>query len=746
MGRGQIIRIFDGTELSHLRRQSYCPGTPGAPPFAHHIKETALVSTLHWRLKRLHYLFRRMSASVAQRGLRGTVTRIAQEFQLRPKQKAEWQLKPLDQPFAPFSLPVSGAPRVSVIIPTYGKLAYTLACLRSIAMHGARATFEVIVIDDASPKPDLDILAQVEGLHVLSNRKNLGFIGSCNAAAALARGSHLLFLNNDTQVTAGWLDTLLDCFDDPRCGAAGSRLAYPDGRLQEAGAIVYANGEGWNYGRFERPDDPRFLYRRDADYLSGAALMVDANLFRKVGGFDSRYAPAYCEDMDLAFAIRADGRRVVYQPTSLVIHCEGISSGLDPFAGVKQYQITNRAKFAEKWTSALARQPLPGTPVERALHHATSRHILVVDALAPDPTRDSGSLRMVNIMQLLVTMGWRVTFMPDNRQASPHDIALLGQIGVQTLCKPWSPSLAKWLKREAGNLDAVMLCRHYIAAPNMALVRELAPRAQVIFDTVDLHFLREQRAAEHTGSEAMTRQAMVSRERELSLIRASDATFVVSPVEQAMLTSQVPDAQVELLSNVHAVHGRTKGFNKRCDLVFVGGFGHPPNEDAVRWLTSGIFPRIRASRPDIRLHLIGDMPEAAQQQYAGDGVMIHGRVPDLDPWMEGCRIALAPLRYGAGVKGKVNMAMSHGMPVVGTTIAAEGMMLAHNRDILIADDTEGFAAAVLRLYDDQALWYCLSDAGLENIHHYFSFDAARQALTRVLEAPPVHRASLQTAV
>lgn len=688
-----------------------------------------------------------MSGSVAHRGLRGTLARIAQEFRPRQESKADWQLEALDRPFEAFSLPTSDEPKVSVIIPTYGKIPYTTACLRSIAKHGAKTPFEVIVVDDASPDFAVGILEQISGLRLLRNSENLGFIGSCNAAAAMAHGSHLLFLNNDTQVTEGWLDRLFECFEDPRCGAAGSRLAYPDGRLQEAGAIVFSDGEAWNYGRFERVDDPRFLYRRDTDYLSGASLMVDAALFRDLGGFDARYAPAYCEDMDLAFAVRAAGRRVVYQPASLVIHCEGVSSGLDPFNGVKRFQAINREKFVQRWKSVLDAHPSPGTPVERAVHHATGRHILIIDALAPDSTRDSGSLRLVNIMRLLVGMGWRVTFMPDNRQATRQQIAELGRIGVQTLCNPWSPSLSRWLRSEANGLDAVMLCRHYVADPNMMLIRRLAPKAHIIFDTVDLHFLREQRAAEHTGNDAMIRQALASRQRELAVIRASDTVFVVSPVERAMLAEYVPGARIELVSNIHEIYGRTKEFEERRDLVFVGGFGHPPNEDAVRWLVEDIFPRIRAERADVRLHLVGDMPEAAQRQYSGEGIVIHGRVPDLTPWMTGCRVALAPLRYGAGVKGKVNMAMSHGLPVVGTTVAAEGMMLADGEELLLADDADSFAAAVLRLYGDSSLWYRLSNAGLDNVRTHFSFEAARLVLTRVLEArAPASRGSLHTPV
>lgn len=674
---------------------------------------------------------------MAQRGLKGTISRIAQEFRPRPACDPAWQLDALDLPFSPFALPVSSAPRVSVIIPVYGKLPYTLACLRSIARHGAETPFEVIVVDDASPDGSTATLGQISGLRLLRNEHNLGFIGSCNAGATAAHGSHLLFLNNDTQVTPGWLDRLLDVFiEHPQCGLTGSRLVYPDGRLQEAGGIVFADASGWNYGRFEHPSDPRFLYRRDADYISGASLMVDAALFRQLGGFDSRYAPAYYEDTDLAFAVRAAGRRVIYQPESLVIHFEGISSGTDPLTGVKRYQTINRSKFADKWSQALADQPAPGTPAEQAIHHGNRPHILIVDALMPEPARDSGSLRMFNILQLLQELGWRISFMADNRRASASEIALLGRAGAHTLCKPWSPPLAGWLRREGSTLNAVMLCRHYVAQPHFDLVRRLAPTAKLLFDTVDLHFLREQRAAEHTSNTALAKQAAQTRQRELALIRASDVTFVVSPIEHALLTAQLPDTQIELLSNVHAVFGRSNGFAERRDLVFVGGFGHPPNVDAVHWLVDEIYPLIHVQRPDIALHLIGDIPEAARPALSHDGIHIHGRVEQLDPWMNGCRMALAPLRYGAGVKGKVNMAMSHGLPVVGTSLAAEGMQLHDGENILLGDTAEAFAKAVLRLYDDELLWLRLSEAGLENVHRHFSFEAARETLQRVLPNTP----------
>lgn len=687
---------------------------------------------MRWQLQRMRYLLKRIAGSVTQRGVKGTLSRIRQEFHSLPAADPVWELEPLNA-LPPRNVPHSSAPKVSVIIPVHGELPHTLACLRSITRHAAVAAFEVIVVDDASPDGSANVLSQVDGLRMLHNAANLGFIASCNAGAGIARGAFLLFLNNDTQVTSGWLDELLACFSEEEgCGMAGSRLAYPDGRLQEAGGIVYSNGEAWTYGRFEKRDDPRFLYRRDVDYVSGASLMIAADLFQAIGGFDTRYAPAYCEDMDLAFAVRAAGRRVIYQPASLVVHCEGISSGLSPFAGVKRYQSINRVKFTEKWQDALMRQPPPTSPVEQAIRRLGKRHILIVDALTPDPSRDSGSLRLINIIQILHGLGWQITFMANNRRASATEIALLGRLGVHVLCKPWSPGLPSWLSRHGTGLGAVMLCRHYVAEPYLSLMRRRAPQAKVVFDTVDLHFLREQRAAEHADNEALARQAKQSRLQELALINACDATLVVSPIEYQLLREEAPEAQVELLSNVHAVEGRRGGFGGRHGLVFVGGFGHPPNVDAVHWLVEEIFPRIRQQRTDIVLHLIGDMPQAARESLARPGIHIHGRVEDLAPWMDGCRVAMAPLRYGAGVKGKINMAMSHGLPVVATPMAAEGMYLVDGENVLLATNADAFAAAALRLHEDEQLWLRLSDASLDNVREHFSFETARRTLQRLL--------------
>ncbi len=696
-------------------------------------RSSPLIGNLHWRLKRLGYLLQRTRASLALRGWRGTLARMRQEFQLRPEHDDTLELLPLDVPFAPFDLSVSDSPRVTIVTPVHGKLAYTLACLRSLAKHGAQAPFEVIVVDDASPDGSADTLAQVGGLRLLRNAQNLGFVDSCNAGAALARGEFLLFLNNDTQATPGWLDALLACFAERAdCGIAGSRLVYPDGRLQEAGALVFADGSAWNTGRFEARDAAAFRYRRETDYVSGAALMIRRDVFQHIGGFDARYAPAYYEDADLAFAVRQLGLRVYYEPTSTVIHCEGISAGTDTDRGMKRFQRINQAKFVDKWKAELADQPPPGTPLERAVRWRRRGRVLVADVTTPDPTRDSGSLRLTAILRILDEQGWSVAFCPDDGRATAGEIAALGALGCEVLCKPEVSNLPDWLRRHGRELHAVMLCRHTVAGQYTALVRRHAPHAKLLFDTVDLHFLREQRAAQVADSDAMRQQAESSRRSELALIAQADISFVVSPHEQALLKDLLPNARVELLSNIHDVHGTPAPFAGRRDLVFIGGHGHPPNSDAIHWIAGEILPRLREVLPGIRVHLIGDMPEAARQELSMPGLEIHGRIPDIAPWLDRCLATIAPLRFGAGVKGKINISMSHGVPVIATPLAVEGMRLEDGVNVLVAGDTDAFAAAAVRLQQDSALWQQLSSHGLDNIRQHFSIAAASATLHRVL--------------
>ena len=155
--------------------------------------------------------------------------------------------------------------------------------------------YEIVLADDASTDATRNIQKKVSGIRVVRNEQNLRFLRNCNNAAKSARGEFIVFLNNDTQVQDGWLQSLLRLMDArPDCGMAGSKILFPDANLQEAGGIVWRDGTAWNYGRGQSADKPEFNYVKEVDYISGCSIMIRTALWREIGGFDERFAPAYC--------------------------------------------------------------------------------------------------------------------------------------------------------------------------------------------------------------------------------------------------------------------------------------------------------------------------------------------------------------------------------------------------------------------------------------------------------------------
>jgi GT2 family glycosyltransferase/SAM-dependent methyltransferase len=251
--------------------------------------------------------------------------------------------------------PSAATPLVTIIVPVFGGAAMAVECLASLAHAKVRASFEVIVADDASPDGTADILAQVQGIRLRRNTINLGFIRNCNHAMADARGAYTLILNSDVQVSDGWLDALVEVFDTrPDAGAVGPKILYPSGHLQEAGVALRPDATSDMVGLNDDADRACYSYIRPVDYCSGAALMVRTATLRQLGGFDERLSPAYCEDADFCLRLRRHGLKTYYTPRAVVVHhLSRTMTSLSP--EWKRWQIaTNLATFTREWAGEIA--------------------------------------------------------------------------------------------------------------------------------------------------------------------------------------------------------------------------------------------------------------------------------------------------------------------------------------------------------------------------------------------------------
>ena len=340
-------------------------------------------------------------------------------------------------------------PLVSVVIPVYRKLGLTLRCLKALAQADLAETFEVIVVDDASGDGTADALRRVEGLVVAETPENVGYLRATNTGVALAHGEFVLLLNNDVEVHPAAVRALVQALRrDESAGAAGARLLNADGSLQEAGSIIWSDGTAWSYGKGADPRSPEFGHVRPVDYCSAACLLVRRSALQGAGAFDERYAPAYYEDSDLAFALRTSGLQTIYVPDALVLHHEGASHGTSVRTGVKAFQQRNRERFCEKWPRALAEQHLASVgAVVVARDRRSGPRVLVVAG-------NAGSARRT--VDDAMAEGGVVTLVVAEGALGADELSSLRMSGVEV----WpdsAPGLARHVRLLTPHLRAVVL-------------------------------------------------------------------------------------------------------------------------------------------------------------------------------------------------------------------------------------------------------------------------------------------------
>jgi O-antigen biosynthesis protein len=365
---------------------------------------------------------------------------------------------------------------------------------------------------------------------------------------------------------------------------------------------------------------------------------------------------------------------------------------------------------------------------------------LFVDDHTPRPDRDSGSLSALNLMRVLREMGYGVDFLPavDLEPVAGYT-AGLEQVGIAWHGAPRHSTVDHALAGLGDVFDLVVLSRYIVARRHLEAVRRYCPAARIVFRPVDLHHLREGRRADVEGPRETAEKSERTRSAELALVRLTDATIVVSRHEEDILRSACPSALIGWLPLIRDISGRSRGPAGRRDIVFLGYFSHLPNIDAMTWCLKEILPPLRRRLGEVTLHIVGQQSAESLErigplaEQAGPGVVVlHGQIPDLTDLLGRCRLSVAPLRWGAGLKGKVATSLCHGLPCVATSIAVEGSGLEPGREILEANEPMDIVNAIADLYRDDALWMELSDAGLSAAERLFSHAANAARLSRFL--------------
>jgi O-antigen biosynthesis protein len=366
-------------------------------------------------------------------------------------------------------------------------------------------------------------------------------------------------------------------------------------------------------------------------------------------------------------------------------------------------------------------------------HSERKPQVLVFDWSTPRPDKDSGSVDTCNYFRLFQALGFDVTFLPEDFNRQQKYTRSLQQAGVRCIYWPCWRSVKSYLKHQGAEFDVVMLQRAPGAIEHIDKVRSFCTNARIIFNTVDLHYLRETRQAEIENSRAKLRQAAKTKQMESSIMARADATIVISAQEMETVKAEWPHINVVAIPFIREVVPTTTPFEQRKDIFFLGGFLHTPNVDAIHYFVDAIWPLVRPQLPDVRLHIVGsDMPKEIEDLRRLDGIVPVGYVEDLKPTLSQCRLSIAPLRYGAGIKGKIGTSLSHGVPCVATPLAVEGMGLVDGINVRIGEDAPTFANALVELYRDKHAWEALSRNGLDYFEQQYSFASGLARLRSLL--------------
>lgn len=542
----------------------------------------------------------------------------------------------------------------------------------------------------------------------------------CNAGAAAAQAPRIVFWHPATKPHPGWLAALDQCLTDfPDAGMAGGVLLNADGRLACAHLSLAGDGALQPQGQAESQFHPAFASVEAVDALPLGALMLPRAAWQQSGGLDAEIAALGYAFAELGLRLREAGRTVLRQPFARLTGEAAPRYGEwdDAYGRWRQRQLhLRRGRGLQAVGVPPAAQP----------------RVLFFDHFVPTPDRDSGSGDIYWFLRIFRDLGYEVTLLPaDDGARADHYVDDLRRCGIRVVANGWVPPGTYFLSIDRTPFDLIIAYRGTLVAPAMLdVLKSHSPNAKLVFNTVDLHFLRMEREALLARSAELLDAAFAMQRTELAAIHRVDCTILLSQAEQRLVADLLPRARTAVIPIVREIQGRRQGFANRRGVLFVGGFNHRPNVDAIVTFVREVWPLVRA-RLDVRLAIIGaNAPPEVQALGSADGVELLGYVADLDTALAVCRLTVAPLRYGAGIKGKIVSSIAAGVPCVASAVAVEGMGIGD--EVREAESPQAFADAVIEVHETPEVWTHLSDAGLRFAHATFSVASARQRIAALL--------------
>lgn len=636
-------------------------------------------------------------------------------------------------------IPTSTRPEVSVIISSCEAAAHVIRCLESIAEFPPSATIEVIVSSNASSPPELSLLDEIRGVRLLRNDAKVGAIASRNVAAGYARGEYLLFLHADSQVRDRWLDRLLAIFHSRSdAGIVGPKILFADGSLRQAGAIVMRDGSLLNYGEFDDPGLPQYNYFRETDYISDS-ILVNAELFRRIGGYDAYECPGCYADADLAFKCRAAGLKVYYQPASGVVDYKSVSHRAMGTYVTRQFQDASR--FYAHWKHVLDYEHVQKFDSMFTARERSSQLpcMLVIDHAIPQPDRDAGSRSMMHFIEAYRTLGINVKFWSQSARPDGKYEQNLRELGIEVFYGgQYNKYFNEWMRQNGEYIDFVFLSRPSSAIDFIDAIRTHS-NAKILYYGHDIHFLRLQQHLDlEPDNETLRLNEQHLREVERRVWKLVDVIYYPSVDESSYIENWLHEQGLKGTVRVIPAWGYdsfpdepASNLGQRQGLLFVAGFNHPPNVDAAKWLVKEIMPLVLSTCPDAHLWLVGSNPPVEVLALKNAHTTTTGFISDEDlaHFYRNARLAIAPLRFGGGLKGKVAEAMRHGLPMITTPIGAQGLSAVEDC-LVISESVEAFAKAVISLIKDDRAWRELSLRSQTAAREMFSAEAVRRALAQ----------------